>query len=230
MDKNRFNQAENLIKKAASVENKTEVIKEAQEGIINIELFDKTLKDLIEAEDFIYSSLPFHKLNLEESKLFTRKILDARENINEMLADFGVIEKPKSEEKISDLSRELLIITTKNNFKKSLIKLGINVQQIVVAGVPLKAEDMKKINPKIPDTALNGISKKIEHVQNDIIRKMDKMNLKYVLVLAEPDLNGNILGKRAKENYNAFINLEKDLKDIKVDRLIELILCATQQN
>jgi len=59
---------------------------------------------------------------------------------------------------------------------------------------------------------------------------MDKMNLKYVLVLAEPDLNGNILGKRAKENYNAFVNLEKDLKDIKVDRLIELILCATQSN
>ena len=73
MNKNRLNQAEDLIKKAGSMNNSSEIIKEPQEGIINVKLFEKALKDLIEAEDFIYSSLPSHQLNLEESKLFTRK-------------------------------------------------------------------------------------------------------------------------------------------------------------
>lgn len=224
MDKNRLNQAENLIKKAGSENNSSEIIKEAREGIINVQIFEKTLKDLIAAEDFIYSSLPSHKLDLEDSKLFTNKLIDARGKINEMLADFGVLEKEKSENKISDLSQGFLIITTKNNFKKALVKLGIDVQQIVVAGVPLEVDDMKEINPKIPEAALKGISKKIEHTKNDINRKIENMGLKQVLVMAEPDINGEILGKRSKELYDAHVNLESDLKDISVDKLIELLL------
>lgn len=224
MNKNRLNQAEDLIKKAGSMNNSSEIIKEPQEGIINVKLFEKALKDLIEAEDFIYSSLPSHQLNLEESKLFTRKMLDARENIQGILADFGVMEKEKTENKVSDLSQGFLIITTKNNFKKVLVKLGIDVKQIVVAGVPLDIEDMKEINPNIPDAALNGISKKIEHVNNDIKRKMEKMDLKKVLIIAEPDISGKILGKRGKDLYSANITLEKDLKDLSADKLIELLL------
>ena len=224
MDKNRSNQAENLIKKAGSNSNSLEIIKEAREGIINVQVFEKTMKNLIESEDFIYSSLPSHKLNLKDSKLFTKQLLDARENINEMLADFGVLEKEKSENKISDLSQGLLIITTKNNFKKTLVKLGIDVQQIVVAGVPLEVEDMKEINPKIPEAALQGISKKIEHTKNDINRKIENMGLKKVLVVAEPDINGEILGKRSKEFYKAHVNLESNLKDMSADRLIKILL------
>lgn len=223
MDKNRLNQAENLIKKAGSMINSSETIREPQEGIINVKLFEKALKDLMEAEDFIYSSLPSHKLNLEESKLFTQKMLDARENIQEILADFGVIEKARTENKINDISQGFLVVTTKNNFKKTLVKLGIDVKQIVVAGVPLDIEDMKDINPKIPEPALKGISKKIEHVNNDIRRKMEKMDLKKVLIIAEPDTSGNILGKRGKELYSAHVTLESDLKNLSADRLIELL-------
>lgn len=230
MNNNRLNQAEDLIKKAGSENNPSELIKEAKEGIINVPVFEKTLKDLIESEDFIYSSLPSHKLNLKESKLFTDKLLDARENINKILADFGVLDKVKSENKISALSKGLLIITTKNNFKKALVKLGIDVQQIVVAGVPLEVEDMKEINPKIPEAALQGISKKIEHTKNDINRKIENMGLKKVLVIAEPDINGEILGKRSKKFYNAHVNLETNLKDINEDKLINLLLEYPEQN
>lgn len=224
MNQNRLNQAENLIKKAGSMVNSSETIKEPQEGTINVKLFEKALKDLIEAEDFIYSSLPSHQLNLEESKLFTRKMLDARENIQEILADFGVMEKEKTENKIKELSQGFLIITTKNNFKKTLVKLGIDVKQIVVAGVPLDIADMKEINPKIPEAALAGISKKIEHVNNDIKRKMEKMDLKKILIIGEPDITGKILGKRGKDLYNANTSLEKDLKDLSPEKLIELLL------
>ena len=80
---------------------------------------------------------------------------------------------------------------------------------------------MKEINPKIPDNALKGISKKIEHINNDIQRKIN--NTKHVLVLAEPDINGKLLAKRAQEKYGANIHLEDDLKNINGDILVELI-------
>lgn len=230
MSNNRLKQAENLIKKAGNATTSPEIIKEPHEGTINVKLFEKALKDLIEAEDFIYSSLPSHQLNSEESKLFTKKLLDARENINEMLSDFGVIEKTKEENKVGELSEGLLIITTKNNFKKALVKLGIDVQQIIVAGVPLKVEDMKIINPKIPEAALDGISKKIEHINNDINRKIEKMGLNEIIVIAEPDTNGEVLGKRAKEIYSAHVKLENNLKDIDNDKLIELLLERAIEN
>ena len=74
---------------------------------------------------------------------------------------------------------------------------------------------MKEINPKIPEAALKGISKKIEHVKNDINRKMENMELKKVLVIAEPDINGKILGKRGKDLYSAHITLESRFKRFK---------------
>ena len=45
-----------------------------------------------------------------------------------------------------------------------------------MAGVPLKAEDMRILNPNIPETALEPIKKKITHVKNDIKRKMGDLD------------------------------------------------------
>ena len=99
------------------------------------------------------------------------KILSVRTKLDEILADFGVIEKESVEEEIKKLSEDILILTSKNNFKKVFAKFGVDPQKIVVAGVPLEVEDMKILNPKIPEAALTGISKKIEHVKNDIRTK-----------------------------------------------------------
>lgn len=219
----RRKQAENLIINAGKNANQKEILKDPQEGIINVEVFEKILKDLIEAEDFIYSSLPSHELNTDESKIFTQKLLAARENINAILSDFGVLEKVEEGVEISELSQSFLFITTKNNFKKVFQKLGIDVQNIVVASVPLEAEDMKKINPKIPDAALNGIKKKIEHTKNDIQRKTEKLGLDKVLVLVEDDVNGKVLGERAKEYYNAHVFVKEKLKDLNSSELIEIL-------
>jgi hypothetical protein len=221
MDHIRMKQAETLIKKAGSAPSRGEVLKDPREGTINVELFEKALKDFIEAEDFIYSSLPSHNLSSEEAQVFTRKLLDAREKIEGMLAEFGVMEKAKSEDEIAKISQEFLFITTKSNFKKLLIKMGVDAQQIIVAGVPLEAEDMKLMNPKIPDAALKSVNKKIQHVKNDISRKMEQLDLNNILVLAENDLSGELLGKRAKELYNAHILLEDNLKDLKPSEFLD---------
>lgn len=223
MDKIRLKQAENLIIKASDGVNKVEKMKVAQEGKINITSYEKAIKELISLEDFIYSSLPNHKLDSKNAKEFTDKLINVRENIDNLLRDFGVLEKIDSKEKVDTVSKEILIILPKNNIKKSIVKLGINAQNIVVASVPLTVEDMKEINPKLPDNAINGISKKIEHINNDIKRKMENFNLKHVLVLAEPDINGKLLTKRAHEMYSANTHLEDDLKNISGDKLLELI-------
>ena len=223
MDKIRFKQAENLIINANNRKNNSEKMKPAKKGIINISSYEKAIKELISLEDFIYSSLPSHELDLENSEKFTKKLISVRENIDDILRDFSVLEKPNLENRVDSISKEILIILPKNNIKKSIVKLGINAKNIVVASVPLTVEDMRKINPKIPDNALKGISKKIEHINNDIKRKMEISNLKQILVLAEPDINGELLAKRAKEMYGANTHLENDLKNISGDTLVELI-------
>jgi len=183
----------------------------------------KILNELIEAEEFIYSSRPSHKLDTGDAKLFTDKILNVRKGIDSILAEFGVIEKESVEEEIKNLSEGLLILTSKSNFKKVFSKFGVDPQKIVVAGVPLEASDMKIINPKIPDAALGAISKKIEHVKNDINRKMSSFDLEQILVIIEEDKASKLLGERAKEIYDANVVVFNNLKDITPEEFKNII-------
>lgn len=214
MDKLRFRQAQKLIEKAGNRKIIDKKLKNPREGIINTLIFSKSLDELIEAEEFIYCSRPLHKLDKNEAELFCSKILSIRSKLDEILSDFGVIEKESVEKEIRRLSKNILILTSKNNYKKIFAKFGVDPKNIVVAGVPLKASDMKILNPKIPDAALKGISKKIEHVKNDIERKMTSLDLKKILVLVEADKSGEILSKRSIELYNAEVVFVDNLKDI----------------
>lgn len=223
MEKFRLHQAQKLIEEAGKSKKGEEKFKTPQEGKINADLIGEVLNELIEAEEFIYSSRPSHKLNADEAKLFIDKILSIRSNIDLLLTDFGVIEKESVEEEIKKISEGILIITSKNNFRKAISKFGVDPQMIIVAGVPLEARDMKIINPKIPEAALGAISKKIEHVKNDINRKMDSFNVKQILVIVEPDKASELLGKRAKEIYSAEVAVLDNLKDITPEEFKNLI-------
>lgn len=225
MENIRLKQAQNLILKSTKKSKSNLILKEAEEGQIDISLFESALKNLIKAEEFIYKSLPNHDLSKDEATEFTKYLIDARENINLQLANFKVIEEEVEEVDINDLTSNILFITTKNSFKKSLKKIGIDVQRIIVADMPLVIEDMKEINPKIPDTALKGIEKKIEHIHNDIKRKQESLNPDKLIVLGEKDINGKLLAKRAKEQYNAKVHLDdnlKELAEIDIKNIIEL--------
>lgn len=223
MEKFRIKQAQSLIMDASTSKTNQLALKSAKEGPINVPIFEKILNNLFEAEEFIYTSRPTHKLDLEDAILFTDKIVAARNEIDEILSDFGVIEKSESEEDIKEYSKELLILTTKTGFKKTFTKFGVNPQRIVVAGVPLDTEDMKLLNPKIPDAALVSIKKKISHVKSDIERKMEQFKLKNIIVFVENDKPGQLLGKRAKALYNAQIVTKENLKDISVGEFIEIV-------
>ncbi len=214
MEKFRLHQAQLLIEEAGKSKTAGGKFKTPREGKINADLFGEVLNELIEAEEFIYSSRPSHKLDDQEAKLFCDKILSVRHKLDDMLADFGVLEKESIEEEIKKLSENFLIITSKGNLKKMISKFGVDPQRILVAGVPLEVEDMKIINPKIPEAALGAISKKIEHVKNDISRKMSSLDLEKILVIVESDKASELLGKRAKEIYNADVAILDNLKDL----------------
>jgi hypothetical protein len=223
MEEFRIKQAQSLLKDGVTSKTCKEKLKSPKEGNINVQIFEKILNHLFEAEEFIYTSRPTHQLDLETSTVFVDKIIKARTEIDEILSDFGVIDKDDSEEDINEYSKDLLILTTKNSFKKAITKFGIDPQRIVVAGVPLDPEDMKLLNPKIPDAALIPIKKKITHVKNDIERKMEQFKLKNIIVLVENDKPGEILGKRAEILYNAQTITKENLKDITVAEFIEIV-------
>lgn len=214
MNSSRMNQAKDLIQKSTKKSNKSIIFHEAESGFINPNLSESALKNIMKSENFIYSSLPNHNLSKEEAIQYTNFLLAVRESIDEQLSNFKVIEKEVDEIDMDTITTDILFITSKNSFKKTLKKLGIDVKRIIVADMPLLIEDMKEINPKIPDAALKGIEKKIEHVHNDINRKIASLKPSKIIVLAENDINGKLLGKRSKDIYNAEIYLKDNLKDI----------------
>lgn len=223
MEKFRLKQAETLLRDAGKSKSTKEILKTPNEGFINIDVFERILNNLIEAEEFIYSSKPFNKLDKAEAELFTGKMIDVRNDIDSILSDFDVIEKKNLEEDVKEYSKNVLILTTKSNFKKAIVKLGVDPQMVVVAGVPLNIEDMKILNPKIPEAALKPIETKIEHVKNDIERKMQQFDLDNIIVLVEKDKPGDILGKRAEELYNAKVVRKDDIKDIGAGEFISIL-------
>lgn len=223
MEKFRLKQTQSLLKEAGKSKNTAEKLKTPREGKIDVDLFVEILNDMIEAEEYIYSSRPSQKLDDNNAKLFCDKIITMRSNLDDILADFGVIEKESVEEEIKKLSENFLILTTKSSFKKALNKLGVEPQRIIVAGVPLEVEDMKLINPKIPESAFGAIKKKIDHVKQDIARKNDQFNPTDILVVVEHDKTGKILGSRAHELYNAHIIVTDDLKDITAEEFKKLL-------
>jgi hypothetical protein len=223
MENIRLKQAQQLLKKSAAKLKGSFKLKDPKSGHIDVKNFENIFKEIISAEEFIYTSLPTHNLSEDEAKEFTEFLVLARANIDSILADFKVIDKEEEKIDMGKLTETILFITSKNNFKKSLKKLGVDVQRIIVASVPLEVDDMKEINPKIPEQALEGIKTKVEHIHNDINRKKQSLHPEKIIVLAEEDLNGKLLGKRAEEYYDAIVHLNNDLKDLTDIELIEIL-------
>ncbi|AIS31788.1 DUF2100 domain-containing protein [Methanobacterium formicicum] len=216
MDKIRFKQAQELLKEAGQSKTGPEKMKTPREGTINSLTYAEIMKSIIETEEFIYSSRPTHKLLQEDAEEFCGRLVDIRNKIDDILVEFGVLEKEDVEEKVGKLSERFIILTSKGNFKKIITRWGVEPQRIVVAGVPLEAEDMRILNPKIPETALEPIKKKISHVKNDISRKMEQLGVQEILVVVENDKSGELLAKRAVDLYEAKVMKRDNLKDVDI--------------
>jgi hypothetical protein len=222
MEKFRIEQAQELIKKSGkSIKNDS--FKEPQEGKIDSQLLTEIINLLIESDEFVYQSQPLHKLNKEEAIIFCNQLLTIRNKIDILLADFGVLELQNLEEDVKRLSENYIFLTTKGALKKSLVKWGVDPQRIVVAGVPLEIEDMKILNPKIPEKALEPVKKKIKRAKSDIERKKDLFKTDDILVIIENDPAGDMLAKRAIEIYNARKIQKNNIKDLEVNDFLKIM-------
>ncbi|MCG2828143.1 DUF2100 domain-containing protein [Methanothermobacter sp. K4] len=221
MEKIRFEQAEKLIRKSCSNIRRESRFRDPQDGVIDTRKFQEAMMELIEAEDHIYLSLPSHELTGDDAYDFCRSLMAAREAIDSILADFGVIEREDPSEMIKEASKGKLIIVNNSSIKKLLVKAGVEPGNILVAGVPLSVDDMKKINPRIPDGALKGIKKKIEHLKNDIERKLE--GLEDILVIGEPDKSTRLLASRAEELYGAGMRLDENIRDLSPEEILKLL-------
>lgn len=216
MEKIRFQQAQSLLQEAGKSSKSTEKLKNPQEGKIDSAIYEEILNKIIETEEFIYSSRPTHNLLQEDAEEFCSQLIDIRNKIDEILAEFGVLEKENVEEEVKRLSEKFIFLTSKGNFKKLLTRWGVEPQRIIVAGVPLEADDMRILNPNIPESALEPIKKKISHVKNDIKRKMGDLDTENIMVVVEKDKSGEVLAKRATNIYGALVIGKKSLKDMDI--------------
>lgn len=223
MENFRFKQVQMLLEEAGRSKSSEEILKTAQEGSINSHIFKEILNELMDIEDFIYDSRPTHHLNQGDAQLFCENLVAVRNKIDDILADFGVIHKQDVGEEIKNLSKKYLILTPKNSFKKVMTKLGADPQKIVVSGVPLIIEDIKEINPHLPESALNPIKKKISKITRDIERKKTQFNVENILVIIEDDKPGQILAKRAQELYNAKTASTDSIKDISAQEFLKIL-------
>jgi hypothetical protein len=71
---------------------------------------------------------------------------------------------------ILNLIGENYIFISTNTAKKKLKNLGIDANKTIVAGGPINPEDLKELNPKMPESAIQGYMKKIETV----LEQLDK--------------------------------------------------------
>jgi hypothetical protein len=223
MEQLRLKQAQTLLKEVGRSIKTSEALKSPTEGELDSKIYVEIMNLLLESEEFIYTTRPDHHLSQEEAQQFCGKLLEIRDRINSLLVDFGVLETENLEDEVSKHSSEFIFLTPKANFKKSLTRWGVDPQRIVVAGVPLQIEDMRILNPKIPEKALEPIKVKIEHVKNDLDRKIQSFNPKKVLVVIEKDKAGEILAERAEKLFNSSKIEKESIKDMEIQDFLKIL-------
>jgi hypothetical protein len=179
-------------------ESKNITYKDAKSGNINVAEFKKAFYALIEADDYLYKKAPLHNLNDDEAKIFCKLILQTQKHLNNVLKEFGF-----EFEGGAQLDESALYIVSNKKLLKNLKNKMPNLNVISTEGV-LEAEDMKVINPNMPEKALKGIEKKCGIIKEQINKLINKLNpSKVIVIMDENNKADELIYLRAKELYGA---------------------------
>ncbi len=180
-----------------STELKSITYRDAKSGSINVDEFKKAMYLLIEADDYLYKKAPNHDLNDHEAKLFCKLILQTQKHLNNVLKGFGYGFEEQN------LDTTALYIVSNKKLLKNLKNKEPNLNIISTEGV-LEPEDMRVVNPKIPEKALEGIKKKCNIVKEQIAKLINNLNPSKVIVIVDEGNKGDeLIYLRAKELYGA---------------------------
>lgn len=150
--------------------------------------------------------LPLDERSFQKIKTILIKLNGLLANLNE---NFGI--KPQSEAIIQldvkkALGTKLFVVNSPKNRKK-LIDLGLNADQIVATGGPIFENDIKLINPNIPENAYQTIQIKIQKFWKTIQTRIKEEDFnKVVLLIEEENVADKILLKR-KDDLRSRLSL-----------------------
>jgi hypothetical protein len=111
------------------------------------------------------------------------------------------------------LGKDNMALISSNSAKKVLKDLGIDPRKLIITGGPLYFEDYKKVNPQIPDTALEGIKKKCENLFQEI-KNHDWKNKDLYFICEKGDISDELTLEKI-DRLSELIN--KKIKVIKID-------------
>ncbi|MGQ4875059.1 MAG: DUF2100 domain-containing protein [Promethearchaeia archaeon] len=138
------------------------------------------LEDLLEIKSIIRKITPKYNLDDELYDTFIKTLGSLKDKLEPIFFKYVITQKSKAESFNKESFRnEIIQLAEKNNFlllssnsaKKKLKSLGIDARNIFVSGGPLEPEDYKKVNPNLPEKALEGIKQKCTRLLNSIKTK-----------------------------------------------------------
>jgi len=132
-------------------------------------------------------------------------------DINALLGQTGTLNQksgPKTESstiKILETGIEILNVVSdnylfvgSNSAKKKLKGVGIDAIKIIVAGGPITLDEMKELNPSMPEPGLKSYEKKLENMREDLKRAFQSGKKVYFVFSAQDNTDKMIL-KRLSE-------------------------------
>ncbi|MBD3193996.1 MAG: DUF2100 domain-containing protein [Candidatus Lokiarchaeota archaeon] len=172
-----------------------------------------SIEDLIDIKVLIRKTTPEYQFEGNNKIKLMEHLQSIQNKLIPVFSDHLNLEinesiEEKVEEKIKSIQKWVhngnFLLVSSNSAKKKLKNLNIDPRQIIVSGGPVFYEDYQKVNPQIPDNALEGIKKKCEYLLNDIKQKdwsdndliflYEKDDLSDTLTLEKIDRISNLLG------------------------------------
>ena len=129
---------------------------------------------------------PNHDLSEEQAKEFSKILFEAQKHINNVLGGFGFDFETVS------LDAQALYIVSNKKVLKSLKDINSDLNIISTEGV-LEIEDMKVVNPNIPEKALLGIEKKCKITKEQISKVISNISPSKVVVLVKDGDRNNFV-------------------------------------
>jgi hypothetical protein len=113
---------------------------------------------------------------------------------------------------LTEIVGENYLFISSNSIRKKLKSVGIEAFKIIAAGGPIAIEDLKKLNPNIPEAGLKGYQKKIDNVYKSLKKAVDS-GLDLYFVMDTRDESDVLIADRLEEIES---NIDKKFKRLYV--------------
>ena len=175
-------------------------MKEAKLSPQNIQNISNIVKNSLELKILLRKKSPHFVLTDNDLLELNKTLTGLEQNIQQIRDSLKIY--PIIDRKIS-LSikefKEALIFLTSKNIQKELLKFEIPKTNMLLISSPLSIDDIKKINPKIPDSNLNNLERQINKIWDNINAKIKSTQYKKIYFIKEEKLANELIEKKLTE-------------------------------